>query len=87
MTEQLIEAAILLAVGMTVVFAFLTMLIAGIKVIAWYAAQYPSPADAQNKLQTHTQNKNNNKPSATTVNPDIVAAISTAVHIHRNKSK
>lgn len=78
MSEQLLEAAILLGVGMSVVFLFLTLLILGINLIAWYVKKYPE----------HSQtNKNYNKKilSPTTVKPEIVAAISAAVHAHQNK--
>jgi len=34
--EQLFEAAVLLGVGMLVVFSFLSLLIGGIHVITWY---------------------------------------------------
>ena len=91
MTEQLIEAAILLGVGMSVVFAFLTLLIGGIHAIAWFERKFPSPAPALNS----TNNNNNNSSTQTTVRPkqsntqnnsnEIVAAISAALHIHRNK--
>jgi oxaloacetate decarboxylase gamma subunit len=90
MTEQLIEAAILLGVGMSVVFAFLTLLIGGIHAIAWFERKFPSPAPALNST-----NNNNNSSTQTTVRPkqsntqnnsnEIVAAISAALHIHRNK--
>lgn len=87
MIEQLTEAGMLLAVGMSVVFAFLTMLIGGIHLIAWFARKYPeAPAITHN---------NNNRSSTTTVSAsqsntnnnsnEIVAAISAALHIHRNK--
>ncbi|WP_371192754.1 OadG family protein [Glaciecola sp. SC05] len=79
MNELLIEAAVLLGVGMSVVFAFLSMLIGGIKLIAWYAAKYPSPT------QTNIIHNKNNVLPTTTVKPDIVAAISAAVHIHQQK--
>ncbi len=36
MTEQLIEAGVLLGVGLSVVFAFLILLIGGLHAIAWY---------------------------------------------------
>jgi oxaloacetate decarboxylase gamma subunit len=83
-TEQLNEAAMLLGVGMTVVFAFLSLLIGAIKVISWLVKITTKP-----ELATLTQQpkafQHNHK--NTTVNPDIVAAISAAVHVHQNKHK
>lgn len=77
MKGLLIEAATLLGVGMSVVFLFLTLLIACINVIAWYVKKYPEPS----QVNRH----NNNILLPTTVKPEIVAAISAAVHAHRNK--
>lgn len=86
MLDQLVEAAVLLAVGMTVVFSFLTMLIGGVTLIAWYAQ---ANKDDQGKQSNQNNNNQNNKikSSSTTVKPDIVAAISAAVHIHRQKQQ
>nr|WP_136249919.1 OadG family transporter subunit [Ningiella ruwaisensis] len=83
MQEQLIEAAMLLGVGMSVVFAFLSLLIAGIHTIAWFVRQYPEPLPVS---ATKTKN-NKNQSSTTTVKPDIVAAISAAIHTHQKKNK
>jgi oxaloacetate decarboxylase gamma subunit len=91
MTEQLIEAAVLLGVGMSVVFGFLTLLIGGIQAIAWFERKFPSPVPA---IKT-SNNNNNNSSTQTTVRPnqsntqnvsnEVVAAISAALNIHRNK--
>ncbi|MFB0911867.1 MAG: OadG family transporter subunit [Glaciecola sp.] len=83
MNDQLIEAGILLAVGMSVVFAFLILLIGGIQAIAWFCRKFPSddviPYAAQNRgVQT------NNKKSPTSVSPQVAAAITAAVHTHRH---
>ena len=84
MGEQLSEAGILMAVGMTVVFAFLTLLIGGIKAISAFCSVFPS---VDEQLATPTQNQNyNSYPNSsptTTVSPQIKAAIQTAVNIHR----
>lgn len=86
MTEQLVEAAVLLGVGMSVVFVFLTMLIGGIHIISWYCRKFPSPeaisVQHPTNQQQDTHNKNNKSP--TSVNPQIAAAISAAVHAHRH---
>lgn len=83
MAEQLIEAGILLAVGMAVVFTFLTMLIGGIHLISWVHKTLPyeitdTPANNNYKAQP--------KPP-TTINPNIVDAITAAVNQHRTLQK
>jgi oxaloacetate decarboxylase gamma subunit len=85
--EQLTEAGILLAVGMSVVFAFLTLLIGGIKGIAWYCKMFPSPEDTTSGANTSNNYNNNNiapTPAQATVSPQIKAAIQTAVNLHRH---
>jgi oxaloacetate decarboxylase gamma subunit len=87
MTAQLIEAGILLSVGMAVVFAFLIMLIGGIKVIAWYAAKFPGPIDTQSQApatpQHMTKSAADTASLTSSVTPDIIAAITAAIHLHR----
>ena len=51
MTEQLNEAGMLLAVGMAVVFSFLTLLIAGVHGIAWFVRVFPEPEKANSYSQ------------------------------------
>jgi oxaloacetate decarboxylase gamma subunit len=98
MNDQLMEAGILLAVGMSVVFAFLILLIAGIHGIAWFCRKYPSaeviPHAAHNRtIQDRTTQdrttqdrttQDNNKKSPTSVSPQAAAAITAAVHTHRH---
>lgn len=85
MTEQLIEAAVLLAVGMSVVFAFLTLLIGGIHSIAWFANLFPYPQEkTNNSVPKYSRDKYAN---STAVDPTLVAAISAAVHKHRSNTK
>jgi oxaloacetate decarboxylase gamma subunit len=87
MNDQLIEAGILLTVGMSVVFTFLILLIAGIHSIAWFCRKYPSaeiiPHTAQNRATQDRKIQDNNK-SPTPVNPQVAAAITAAVHTHRH---
>jgi len=85
MKEQLLEAGVLLGVGMSVVFAFLTLLIGGIHSIAWFARTYPGPETASHKAKPSY--KNNKSATPTTVSPNIVAAITAAVHAHRQQKK
>lgn len=87
MTEQLAEAGMLLAIGMIVVFSFLTLLIVGIHCIAWFAKVFPEP-EASNLYNKLSYNKNNNKSATiTTVNPKIVAAITAGVSEYRRNGK
>ena len=82
MADQLSEAGLLLAVGMLVVFAFLTLLIGGIKLIEAFVRAFPSPEEKTHNNKSKTQAK-----AATEINPEIVAAISAAVHVHRHTTR
>ncbi|MFT5313173.1 MAG: oxaloacetate decarboxylase gamma subunit [Paraglaciecola sp.] len=82
LSGMLSEAATLLLVGMSVVFTFLSLLIGSVNLIAWVCAKYPEvpeslalrmPGQAVSSSST-TQN----------VSPSTVAAISAAIHQHRN---
>lgn len=88
MNDQLMEAGILLAVGMSVVFAFLVLLIAGIHSIAWFCRKYPSAEIIPHAAQTRTIKdraiQDNNNKSPTSVSPQVAAAITAAVHTHRH---
>ncbi|WP_412972773.1 OadG family protein [Glaciecola sp. MF2-115] len=86
MTEQLAEAGVLLGVGMSVVFAFLILLIGGIQAIAWYCRKFPSAEIVQaSPRHRPTQNQSNTNNKATSsVSPQIAAAITAAVHTHRH---
>lgn len=83
MSDQLAQAGMLMGIGMTVVFAFLTLLIAGIHGIAWFARTFPEPEPIGQKNAKTKYSKNTS--SSTTVEPNIVAAISAAVNAHRRK--
>jgi oxaloacetate decarboxylase gamma subunit len=82
MNDQLMQAGILFGVGMSVVFAFLILLIAGIHGIAWFCRKYPSTEVISHAAQNCTIQ--NNKKSTTSVSPQVAAAITAAVHTHRN---
>jgi oxaloacetate decarboxylase gamma subunit len=87
MNDQLMEAGLLLAVGMSVVSAFLILLIAGIHSIAWFCRKYPSAeiishAAHTRSIQDRTIQDNNKSP--TSVSPQVAAAIIAAVHTHRH---
>ncbi|WP_395342084.1 OadG family protein [Ningiella sp. W23] len=83
MADQLMEAGILLGVGMLVVFSFLIMLIGGIQCIAWFERRYPSPNEESLSSQKQFKQNNNKNSPTTDIAPDIVAAISGALHMHR----
>ena len=83
MIEQLYEAAILLAVGMLVVFTFLSLLIVGIHAITAFVRAFPGPRES---VAVAT----NNAPSSVDQNQpskEIIAAITAAVHKHRQSHK
>ena len=85
MSGQLIEAAVLLTVGMSVVFAFLVLLIGGIHAIAWFCRKYPSEDASPNtpkKRAASNQATKNTLPAS--VSPQVAAAITAAVHTHRH---
>ena len=92
MTEQLAEAGVLLGVGMSVVFAFLILLIGGIHAIAWYCRKFPSdeiitpsPRHRATLNQTNSNlNLNLSNNATSSVSPQIAAAITAAVHTHRH---
>jgi oxaloacetate decarboxylase gamma subunit len=81
MSNQLAEAGVLMGVGMTVVFAFLILLIGGIHSIAWIANLFPQPEVMTHKNSKPKYNKITSSP--TTVDPKIVKAITAAVNTHR----
>lgn len=83
MKDQLVEAGVLLAVGMSVVFAFLILLIGGIHTIAWFCRKFPS-AEVIPYTTTNPDTQNNNIKQPTSVSPQVVTAITAAVHIHRH---
>lgn len=86
MTEQLIEAGILLSVGMSVVFAFLTLLIGGIQVIAWFARTFPDEVKESSKGSAkYHETAPSNTSSQAAIPSDIAAAITAAIHTHRRE--
>jgi len=78
-TDFLYESFWLLVIGMAVVFSFLTMLIGGVKLTEKFCAAFPEQ-ELPNKptpSQSHIQNQG--------VSPQVVAAITAAIHQHRQK--
>ena len=80
-TSALTEAAVLLGVGMVVVFVFLSVLILAVYGISWVCHKFP-----EDKVDT---NLNVNVPktnTATSIRPDIAEAISIAVKQYRTSN-
>ncbi len=83
MSSLLGEAATLMVTGMAFVFAFLALLIGGVRCIAWYCEKFPGeePAAAPVRSRAAPTAKDN------TVSAGTIAAIAAAVHQHRNNQK
>ena len=79
--SALVEAANLLAVGMVVVFLFLSMLIGAITLIAWINKLIPD--ESINTIAKQPKLTNSTLPNNKGVSPKIVAAISSAIVQHR----
>lgn len=75
------EAATLMLTGMVFVFAFLALLIAGVKAIAWYCLRYPGNEDVAVSVRTPSA------PVQSAVSGQTIAAITAAIHQHRNNQK
>ncbi|MBU2881070.1 OadG family protein [Psychrosphaera sp. B3R10] len=79
-TELLVEAGILMVVGMSVVFVFLTILIFATKGLTSFVQSFPEP-------ETSTPAPRRNTHSATgDTSQQVVAAISAAIKQHRKKN-
>lgn len=74
----LLDAAGLLLVGMVVVFVFLTILIGAIHLIEWLCNKLPDTEELQINPQVSGAQSD-------AISPQVVAAISSAVHQYRNK--
>lgn len=72
-----VEAGILMIVGMGFVFAFLSVLIVAINILAKFAVKFPDPIPQVRRPKTAT-NVNSDA-----VSPSVVAAISIAVTQYR----
>ncbi|MEM0909997.1 MAG: OadG family protein [Pseudomonadota bacterium] len=83
MVEQLTEAAMLMMVGMVVVFTFLSLLMGGIHAIALFVRKFPAPStETVISSAEPMQNDGNQR-----ISSGKVAAITAAIHLHRNRQK
>ncbi|WP_153913369.1 OadG family protein [Shewanella sp. TC10] len=76
-SEQLFNALGVMIMGMGLVFVFLSMLIVGIKIVARLCKSENQPAVAHVPTPAAA--------SATTLDPKLVAAITSAIHQYRAK--
>lgn len=74
------DSAMLLMVGMSVVFVFLTMLIGAIHLIEWICNKFPGEESPQSTSPLPAANA-----ASEGVSPQVVAAISSAIHQYRHK--
>lgn len=85
--QLLLEAANLMLVGMVVVFAFLTLLILGVNGLASFCRRFlgqePEAPKRASVKRTPTTTQNQTQ----TVDGQLVAAISAAVHSHRQANR
>ena len=77
-TSLLLQAAYLMAVGMFVVFLFLGCLIGAMTIVAWLNKKFPDTASQSLPMQQAGQLNHG-------LSSGVVAAITAAVHQHRNK--
>ena len=77
---QLNEAGTLMLVGMGFVFAFLALLIGGIKLIEVTCRRFPG---APEPVAAGSARKSAGRHSSQEVAPQTIAAISAAIHQHR----
>lgn len=78
-TSLLTEAATLMLVGMVFVFTFLTLLIGGIEGIARFCRRFPGEQPAPEEPAEIASQKPDEH------DPRILAAISAAIHTHRQR--
>lgn len=80
-SELLVEAATLMAVGMTVVFVFLTILIGAVNFIAFINTKLPAE-----DLPSATDSPHRKRVVKNNVESVPIAAIAAAVHKYRSKN-
>ncbi len=84
-SSQLMEAATLMLVGMVFVFAFLSLLIVGVRLIAKFCEAFPGEPETQPSVK---RSPVRTKPAAAKEeDSSVIAAITAAVHMHRQSNK
>ncbi|MXR68798.1 sodium pump decarboxylase subunit gamma [Shewanella sp. JBTF-M18] len=79
MAEQLMEALMIMALGMGLVFIFLTILIGAVNLVAWKFAPKPNLAPIAEASEAQVT-------SFPGIDPKMVAVITAAVHQYRAKA-
>lgn len=76
----LVDAATLMVTGMSVVFVFLTILVYLVRLMSkWVPQEVPQPSSSPTPAKKM-------QPASAAVSPQVVAAISAAVHQHRTSA-
>lgn len=81
----LIEAGSLMLIGMVFVFSFLGLLIVGIHLIARFCEAFPG--ETSEPLATSAKLSRNDQAVQPGIDGNVIAAISAAIHTHRQNSK
>ena len=85
----LIEAGSLMLIGMVFVFSFLGLLIVGVHLIARFCEAFPgeTPEPSANLNGPSANLSRNNQAVQPGIDGNVIAAISAAIHTHRQNSK
>ncbi len=82
MNEAMTQGVELMLTGMGIVFLFLVMLIAVVKLMAYCVAAFIPEVEVAAVSTTPVQ-----AVSSSAISPNVTAAITAAVHLHRTKHK
>ncbi|MCU7555057.1 OadG family transporter subunit [Alteromonas sp. ASW11-19] len=84
-SSQLMEAATLMLTGMVFVFAFLTMLIGAITLIAKFCQAFPGEPEPVATPKSNSK-RTASSPDSQPQDRNVIAAISAAIHMHRKSN-
>ena len=82
LADMLVEAATLMLVGMLMVFIFLSLMIGAVNLVAWICAKFPESQG--HAINNQTSRNASSSSSKQNISPSTTAAISAAIHQHRN---